>query len=423
MGWICAANQVRDRPCVPWRQNRRAARALPPPAQQGRAASSLATLPSSRLGKRAVAALALAFALGEVDAHAAALSEVSLSPAFFNPSLGQKQEIRFRLSRPGVVTVKILDRDRFPIRALRPQHAAAGWVTAAWDGRDQEGRVVPDEAYNLRLELSDGKRLDVYDPSAHFHPAIEPQKINFYSARSGILGYTLTQPARVHAEAGQATLDPASGQIQGPVLKTLIDSQPRVAGEVIEPWNGLDVSGEVAVPTLPHFVVSVLALTLPPSSMITSGNRSLGFAEYAKLHRPAEAALPRRHLKTHHHLGLTALEDRTPSLKLTPAATWDARGRRWEASGSLQFEAALAGDAAPYFLAQPSEIAVWVDESLVADLTGIREPLVSLTIGSKQLRPGLHRIAVNWGNSLGPLAVGVFQLWVTDAPAGHQESR
>src|SRR5262245_6191244 len=121
---------------------------------------------------RYVQALFLAVSLCGA-ARGAVISQVSVSPSFFNPSLGEKQEIHFRVARAGAVTVKILDRDRFPIRTLAPLEVTSGEVTTIWDGKDQSGEVVPDEAYNLRLEFIDGTSSETYDPSEHFRPLQE----------------------------------------------------------------------------------------------------------------------------------------------------------------------------------------------------------------------------------------------------------
>jgi flagellar hook assembly protein FlgD len=91
-------------------------------------------------------------AFGEATASGGTvLSDVSVSPSFFNPTLGQKQSIRAHAARSGTLVVEILDRDRTAIRTLEPLRVAAGEVTAIWDGKDQGGKVVPDEAYDLHL--------------------------------------------------------------------------------------------------------------------------------------------------------------------------------------------------------------------------------------------------------------------------------
>lgn len=339
------------------------------------------------------------------------LSDVSVSPAFFNPTLGQKATIHLKAARRGTLVAKILDRDRFPIRTLDSLAVVAGPVIVVWDGRDQAGEVVPDEAYNLRLEFTDGKTADAWDPSDHFRPKQQDAKINFYSREDGVLSYTLPWAARVHAQAGQFHAASAAGTSAGPILKTLVDDGPRVAGAVIEKWNGLDEGGTINVPDLPDFVVAVLATELPAGSMITVGNRKQTFFSYARARRGSEAIKPRT-LSAEappHHLSLSALEDQTPALALKPKATWVSAKRSWDATVPLNIDISVLGDGAPYFLSQPTTLEVFIDGRRVLRREGPGgAPTVELR--SDDLPPGAHRVVVNWSSALGPVAVNAIQV-------------
>jgi FlgD Ig-like domain len=370
-------------------------------------------------GSASALALATAgFASGATagSASGSVVSRVSVSPAFFNPTLGQKQTIRLHAARAGTLAVEILDRDRIAIRTLEPLRVAAGEVTVIWDGKDQREEVVPDEAYNLRLKFTDGTKSEVYSPSEHFHPVQQAAKINFYSREDGVLSYTLPWPARVHAQAGQASKDPKTGEINGPIFKTLVDDGPRVAGSVIEKWNGLDEGRTIYVPDLPHFVVAVLATSLPPCSMITVGNRRQTFFAYAQKHRPAEALQPRKlaAAAAPHHLDLNALEDQTPTLEVKPAAAWDSGQRAWKTTAPLEVEASIVGDGAPYFLSQPTRLEVFVDEKEVRQIEGPAGK-VSLELESSDLSRGAHRVVFNWSSGLGPVAVNAMRVSVEPA--------
>ena len=353
----------------------------------------------------------------------AGISDVSVAPAFFNPSLGQKQTIRFGVGRPGQVTIEVLDRDRFPIRSWEIT-VSPGPVTVTWDGRDQRSAVVPDEAYNLRLTLRGEGGAETYDPSASFQPKQGSPRIDFFSRDGGILGYTLTEPSRVHVQAGESRPDAKTGALEGPVLKTLVDNSPRIAGPVIEKWNGLDESGTIAVPALPDFVVAVFATSLPPASMIAIGNRKLDFFDYALSHRPADAIRPRdlRSSSFHHHQGLTALEDRTPPLLVEPSGTRDPIDRRWTVRSPVTAKVRVEGKGARYFLAQPAVLTVFVDGRKVRELTQPKNP-TTVSFTSSDLPPGPHRIAFNWGSHLGPTAVGVVAVDVAKASGAHKGDR
>jgi hypothetical protein len=348
------------------------------------------------------------------------VSSVSVSPSFFNPTLGQRQTIRFHVARPGTVAVEILDRDRVAIRALKPLQVAAGEVTAIWDGKDQGGEVVPDEAYNLRLTFRNGTKSEVYSPAEHFHSVAEDAKVHFYSHEDGVLSYTLAKPSRVHAQAGQASTDPRTKERREIVLKTLVDDSPRIAGSVIEKWNGMDEGGTILVPELPDFVVAILAVPLPPNAMITVGSTKEAFFEYARRHRAADAVRPRdlRASTASHHAGLSALEDHTPPLEVRPTATWDPQKREWKTSLPLHIMVTVAGEGAPYFLGQPTALSVTVDEKEVLHLKQPGSP-ATISLGPGELTPGVHQVAFNWDSRLGPTAVNAMRVQILPEHSSH----
>jgi hypothetical protein len=342
------------------------------------------------------------------------IRDVSVTPPFFNPSVGQSVSIQFRAGVRGVAKVSILDRDRFPIRTLPSREVSPGLATFWWDGRDDSGAVVPNEAWNVRIELGGV----THDPSLDFHPRLDDPQPRTYSRSDGILSYRLARASRVHIEAGQATPNPKNnGRADGPILKTIVNSEPRVAGAVVEKWNGFDESGTIRVSNLPNFVVSVLAVSLPENSIITGGNRRETFLDYAARKRPASALQPKkRTAPAQHHAGLNAFEDRSPVLNVQPRGTWSAQANAWRVAGPLRIEAKLEGRSAAHFLVQPSVTTVYVDKKLVLTQKSPANPLV-VTIPASELPAGEHRIAVNWGSDYGPAALGSFRVIVPIAKA------
>ena len=327
------------------------------------------------------------------------IRSVSIDPPFFNPAARQFATITFHAEAAGTAHVTILDRDRYPVRRLPSRFVAAGFASFVWDGRDDAGTVVPDEAWNIRIELAG----ETYDPSRDFHPIVDDPQPRVYSRADGILSYRLARPSRVHIEAGQATPNPKTGRNEGPILKTIVNREPRVAGAVVEKWNGFDESGTIRVSVLPHFVISVLATSLPDNSIITRGNRRESFLDYARRHRPSRAVAARkRSAPVRHHHGLDAFEDRSPSLRIAPS---------WVTSSDLRLEVRIEGPTAAHFLAQPTQMSVYVDEKRVLQRAAPSSPLL-LSIPAESLTPGEHRIAVNWGSDYGPAATRAFLLQV-----------
>jgi hypothetical protein len=121
-------------------------------------------------------------------------------PPFFNPSLGQKATIEFLSDRAKTVTLTILDRDRFPVRELAARKVASGKTTLTFDGKDDAGVVLSDEAYAVRIGLKSGSGHDVFDPFKNFQPVYGDPKRQ-YSPVGNALTYELERPSRVHIQA------------------------------------------------------------------------------------------------------------------------------------------------------------------------------------------------------------------------------
>ena len=370
----------------------------------------------SRSASLSVLCLFAAATLFGAAASPPTIRDVGVDPLFFNATAGQFTTITFHASVAGIATVTILDRDRHPVCTLPPRNVTPGLVSFTWDGHDDAGSVVPDEAWNLRVELAG----QTYDPSLNFHPVEEDPQPRSYSRTDGILAYKLARPARVHIEAGQATRNPATGRNEGPILKTIVNREPRAAGAVVEKWNGFDESGTIRVSDLPHFVISVLATSLPDNSIITRGNREQSFLDYVRRHHPAAAVVAKkRTAPVAHHAGLNAFEDRSPSLRVTPSAEWDAEARAYVGGGTVGLQVKVDGPSAAHFNAQPGRVSVYVDEARVLTREHPSSPL-TLSIPAERLAPGEHRIAVNWGSDYGPSATSSFLLRVPSEkrPAG-----
>jgi hypothetical protein len=344
-----------------------------------------------------------------------AISAVSMKPPFFNPSLGQKATIEFRSDRAGTVTLTILDRDRFPIRKLAAQNVAKGKTTLTWDGKDDRGEIVPDEAYLVRIELSSGEAREVYDPAAGFQPVLSEPKRS-YSMVSGVLRYELDAPSRVHVQAGEAVLvgDPKDEKRDGPVLKTIVDREPRAAGAVIETWNGYDESCTVYIPSLKNFAISILSESLPPNTLIAVGNRTETFRHYAGVHRNGSRPLygtaeRTSHIPGKHHQGLSALEDYSPALTLTLRGKKDGEGRVEVGSEPLALTVQMSPEDAKYFLRPEGELAIFIDERPLLHESGATNP-AALSVSISSVPPGEHRLAVNWISGHGPMAAQVARI-------------
>lgn len=139
-----------------------------------------------------------------------------------------------------------------------------------WNGRDQQGELVPDEAYIPILVLTDtDNRVIRSDPRSHtggeevydFNKSIHP----------GIIEYNLPAASRMLIR---------SGIKNGPMLRTIIDWQPRTAGFHAERWNGRDEDNVVNIEQNPQVGYLIIGYQLPDHTIITYGNTQENYRTY-----------------------------------------------------------------------------------------------------------------------------------------------
>jgi hypothetical protein len=335
------------------------------------------------------------------------ISGVQALPPFFNPSIGQRTCLQFTVAAAGSVTAEILDRDRFVVRRLPAVKVAAGSVELTWDGKDDGGTTVPDEAYSWTVRFSGTGRRELYDPAAVGASQAIDVTSGTYSRSDGILAYTLPWPARVLIQAGQAKDEGAQPRAEGPVLKTIVDREPRAAGAVAELWNGFDEGSTTFVPALPRFVIGIRAERLPADAIIVTGTRGVRFVDYARARRAGATPRPARQDENgrDRRVRLSALEDRTPELlvsirnNVAPHSTDQGRP-----SHAFEVEVAIDRLSAPSFLRANSELLVFADAGLIVKSPAVTSPAV-LAIPAAALERRPERLVFNWLSGFGPVAV------------------
>ncbi|MCB2263770.1 MAG: hypothetical protein LGR52_12670 [Candidatus Thiosymbion ectosymbiont of Robbea hypermnestra] len=196
------------------------------------------------------------------------LADVRLDQGAFNPSDGQTLDLSYTLAESTQVEIRIFDPDGGLIRTLADDAAqAAGRVQHTWDGRDDSGKIVPDEAYTFVVETADGA---VYDPDTFSGGEVDDLTDVGFDA-SGTVSYKLPAPARVLIRLGIHN---------GPMYCTLVDWKPRPAGKVNEYWDGFDRDQLVRLQDQEDFSALVTYATLPEATVITYGNRDETYREY-----------------------------------------------------------------------------------------------------------------------------------------------
>ena len=210
-------------------------------------------------------------------ASVAAFSETTLelvddAVKQFNPSAGE-------IARLAVIVPPNSERieavvyasDGEKVRTLGTKGDIGERAELIWDGRNERGNIVPDEAYGLHLTALDasGTLITELDLRENGNAPL-----SFASGRMNAdlsIEATLERAARVQVRIG------IEG---GPLLRTLDDWRPRVAGRFTVPWDGYDQSGVAYVADDTALKTLVSTRELPKGAFLTFGSDSIT-QEYA----------------------------------------------------------------------------------------------------------------------------------------------
>ncbi|HEX6100101.1 MAG TPA: FlgD immunoglobulin-like domain containing protein [Thermoanaerobaculia bacterium] len=304
--------------------------------------------------------------------------------------MGEVLNLRYTLSAPATVTVSVYDPDHRLVATLAQNaRRPAGENRERWNGKDLDGRVVPDEAYFFVIEAKDAAgSTAIYDPITFSGGEIGDVGQANVDRESGTISYALSQPSRVLLRAGIA------GSV---LLRTIVDWEPRAAGAVTEYWNGKDQDGLIDVAGRKHAMV-LTYFTLPENSVITYGNTKISYREYRaslKAERPAKPKRPmanRRQLSP--HFLQSRLTDRSFRVNIQmPAEAQDRVLVRLDVDPK---DREVLGD-------QQLEIMLFVDTVFHAEEERGYLPF-TVPIELKQLPPGEHVITANvitYGDQIG----------------------
>jgi len=192
---------------------------------------------------------------------------------------GDKVHISFLLTRDADVSAFVYDPDYAVVKTLmRRQTKKAGTITAVWDGRDDLGKPVPDEAYFISIvaETSDGLKA-IYDPTTFSGGEISSVRVDKVEGANDNYNiyYSLERAARISIRAGVH---------EGPLLKTIMDWEPQPPGNYVFAWDGMDDTGRIRVLDMPGAVIDIRGFLLPQGTIIVreSGGDYLAYHKSLK---------------------------------------------------------------------------------------------------------------------------------------------
>lgn len=201
--------------------------------------------------------------LAQTADSALTISNISLDKKTFRPPDENAVVIGFSVSEDTGGAVRIYNDRDVRVRILAYEKTGeAGRREVQWDGRDDEGRPLPGGAYIYTIEAaSEGGERAVYDPA-------DATGGNPLEVRKPILDMEKKEVSYVMPKAGRVRI--RAGIQKGPLLRTLIDWEPREAGRNAEPWDGTDESGLIDLFKIPERELFIFAYSLPDNSIILS---------------------------------------------------------------------------------------------------------------------------------------------------------
>lgn len=347
-----------------------------------------------RVTRPLVAALMLPLGCLSISSAAAQVTMVSVSSVELSAAKAERVTYAVRTGQPGSLTLELLTGDGDLVRSLPVGNVGPGLHTAEWDGRDQRGQAVPDEAYCARAVLTTDQGRLTDDPCTRTGGEFL-EKLQASMMPGGDIAYSLEHPARVMVRVG------IKG---GPMLRSLSVWRPRSAGRNLQRWNGFDESGLIDLRS-ERLALLVVAFRLPDFTVIVTGNPDVdyrawriaqGWPELAESARGAgEQPLLRNGQRIARQHYTARYKDREPRISVVVSG---ANGKPLEEGAALPTNARVSVDIhrEDRWLMQEQlyEVAFFVNGEFVSEEENGYVPIAWIW-NTASLQPGRHLLTVN----------------------------
>ena len=202
--------------------------------------------------------------------------EVAVTPAVdlevsrrsIDAGLGETTTVDTVLGGASRASVVIEDASGLPVRTLVPLGPRrAGEYSDAWDGTDDDGRIVPEGQYRAVLLYEDEgeiARLDLGLTSGgrQYNPRRTriPSNFNPFAGEPLVIDYTLGEPSEVTAFMGRFNVNTR--------LITFFQRDPQGTGTHRIVWHGENTEGQLSHPPgRDRFLFGIFAYTLPDNAI------------------------------------------------------------------------------------------------------------------------------------------------------------
>jgi hypothetical protein len=216
-----------------------------------------------------VSSLCLTLGVLSGAANALEITGVRSSALLLEDFAKEPLQVLHRVSESVVSELRIYDaRDRLVFNTVGVDKVADEDRELIWNGQDLAGAPVPPGEYRFTLAATnaDGETA-VYDMTDLSGGRSFSAKKTAWNPATKTVDYELLKPGRVDIRIGMAQ--------NGPLLKTLVKSVPRMDGKHSESWDGLDQTGVLKLAENPRLQIGVAATTLSANTVIVAGSGSI----------------------------------------------------------------------------------------------------------------------------------------------------
>jgi|LGVF01.1.fsa_nt_gb hypothetical protein len=332
---------------------------------------------------------------------ALSIKEVEIDRDAFKPSSGDKLGISFRLSDRAKVSLKIFDFDRDIVATLcEVQMLDKGNHTLLWNGLDQNGKIVPDEAYFFTIEAVQSSERAIYDSTVLSGGIMhEVERIKILPEQQ--LEYFLPEKGRMHIRAGI---------VNGPLLAIPVDWEPRPKGLHRERWDGMDQDNLVSVLKHPRYQIRASYFTLPENTIMTVGNKTTSYVQYKlaqdiqKTGKPHLSSPRPKSILNSPLYSAGVLYTKAPPVEVSfPKAQLNEKGIP-VVKGNIGVKVDFPEQYRPFLCSKQYEIYFFLDHQFLTEEPWIRLPYETvLDLGEYEL--GIHVITMNLISPKGQIAI------------------
>ena len=188
----------------------------------------------------------------------------------FDPTAGQTAAINMSISTLVPVRVLVKDRNGAAVRTLVNTFRPAGSYADVWNGKDNNGRLLPQGPYFAILEYDFAgtvRRVDLTNSTggARYNPTRNSLPSTFRPFNNELLTINLTIPASQGASEIQAFIGLFNTDTR---FVTLLDRVPLGVGAHTIYWDDLNTAGQFAVPPPGDaFLFGMFGFTLPANAL------------------------------------------------------------------------------------------------------------------------------------------------------------